>query len=317
MPMASPSARRTRAQSAWNVPADDIAAGLADEADDPLAELGGGAVREGHGQDPPRRDVLDADEVRDPVGEDPGLAGAGAGQDEERALGRRDGAGLLRVERADDLRGAVAPSLPPLRPVGRQRRAPPDRRGTWRGQPAASRAPRASQGPRRGRRMPSRRAGQRPPWHRRARGRRSGDDGRDSPVHCRSGAYPTAPVDGVVVRERRRTPRTSPNHGGRSPATRHPNGSGRTIRWPRSQPSVGATWSGGGAVTVTGSSHFENVTSALTTFPSAIVIFAWRPARWFGSVLLHAERHLKRRTGEIDRQAIGRRPDQGCAARQG
>ena len=76
---------------------------LADEADDPLAQLGGGPVGEGDREDPPRRDVLDADQVGDPVGEDAGLARAGAGEDQQRAVGGRDGAGLLGVERPDDL----------------------------------------------------------------------------------------------------------------------------------------------------------------------------------------------------------------------
>jgi hypothetical protein len=37
------------------------------------------------------------------VGQDPRLARAGTGQDEQRALGRGDGAGLLRVQGPDDL----------------------------------------------------------------------------------------------------------------------------------------------------------------------------------------------------------------------
>ena len=36
----------------------DVAAALADEADDPLAELGGRLVRERDREDPPRRDAL-------------------------------------------------------------------------------------------------------------------------------------------------------------------------------------------------------------------------------------------------------------------
>ena len=76
---------------------------LADQADDPLAELRRRPVGEGHRQDPPRGDVLDADQVGDPVGEDAGLARAGAGQDQQRAVGRGDRAGLLGVEGADDL----------------------------------------------------------------------------------------------------------------------------------------------------------------------------------------------------------------------
>ena len=100
------------------MPACDVAPALADEADDPLAQLGGGAVRERDREDPPRRDALDADEVGDPVGEHAGLARAGAGEDQQRALGRRDGPGLLRVERPDDLLGALRCGGP---------RRPPDR----------------------------------------------------------------------------------------------------------------------------------------------------------------------------------------------
>ena len=84
----------------------DVAAALADQADDPFAQLGGGPVRERDGQDPPGADVLDADEVGDPMGQHPGLAGSGAGQDQERSLRRGDGPRLLRVERVDDLRGS-------------------------------------------------------------------------------------------------------------------------------------------------------------------------------------------------------------------
>ena len=40
----------------------------------------------------------DPDEVGDPMGEDPGLARAGPGQDEQRTVGRRDRPGLLRVQ---------------------------------------------------------------------------------------------------------------------------------------------------------------------------------------------------------------------------
>ena len=67
-----------------------VAAGVADEADDPLAQLGRGPVGERHRKDLPRPDALDADRGRRPVGEDPRLAAAGAGEDQERALGRLD-----------------------------------------------------------------------------------------------------------------------------------------------------------------------------------------------------------------------------------
>jgi hypothetical protein len=57
----------------------DVAARLADQADDPLPQLGGGAVRECDREDLPRRHVLDADEVGDPMCQHAGLARAGAG----------------------------------------------------------------------------------------------------------------------------------------------------------------------------------------------------------------------------------------------
>ena len=101
---------------------DDVAAALADQADDPLAELGRRAVGERHGQDPPRGDVLDADQVGDPMGQHARLARAGAGQDQQRALGGRDRAGLLGVERADDLLLAGPAGRGSSLRVGRRRR---------------------------------------------------------------------------------------------------------------------------------------------------------------------------------------------------
>ena len=90
----------------------DVLAVLADERLDPLAELARGAVGERHGQDPPGLDGLDADQVRDPVGDDARLARARAREDQQRALGRGDGPRLLGVEAADDLLGAGgAPGL--------------------------------------------------------------------------------------------------------------------------------------------------------------------------------------------------------------
>ena len=78
---------------------------LPDQGDDPLPQLAGRAVGERHGQDPARLDRLDADQVRDAVGDDPGLAGAGSGEDQERAVRGGDGPGLLGVEVRDDLVG--------------------------------------------------------------------------------------------------------------------------------------------------------------------------------------------------------------------
>ena len=78
----------------------DVPAGLADEADDPFPQLGGGAVGEGHREDLPRPDALDADQVGDAMREDAGLAAAGARQDEQRPVGRRDGPACSGLRRA-------------------------------------------------------------------------------------------------------------------------------------------------------------------------------------------------------------------------
>ena len=80
----------------------DVAAGLPDKRHDPFTELTGRTVGEGDGQDLPGPDALHPDEVGDAVGKDPGLAAPGTGQDQQRALGRRDRPGLLRVEPGDD-----------------------------------------------------------------------------------------------------------------------------------------------------------------------------------------------------------------------
>ena len=83
-----------------------VAAGLlADQGDDPLAQLPGGPIREGDREDLPGRDATDADEIGHPMGEHTRLARPGAGQDEQRPVGRRDGPCLLRVEVAGDPRG--------------------------------------------------------------------------------------------------------------------------------------------------------------------------------------------------------------------
>ena len=96
----------------------DVAPGLADEADDPLAQLARGTVGERHGEDRPRPDVLDADQVGDPVGQHPRLAGSGAGEDQERALGRGHGALLLGIQATGDLSRAGSGPGRSLRPLG-------------------------------------------------------------------------------------------------------------------------------------------------------------------------------------------------------
>ena len=63
-----------------------------------FAHLAGGLVGEGHGQDAVGGNAAHADQVGDAVGEHPGLAASGAGQHEQRALGRLDGLALLGVQ---------------------------------------------------------------------------------------------------------------------------------------------------------------------------------------------------------------------------
>ena len=47
--------------------------------------------------------VADADQVRDPPGQHPGLAGAGSGHDQHRTAGVHDGLALRRVEAGEQL----------------------------------------------------------------------------------------------------------------------------------------------------------------------------------------------------------------------
>ena len=130
----------------------DVLAGVADEVRDPLPELARGAVGERDREDPVRPDRLDADEVRDPVGDDARLARPGPGEDEQRALGRRDRPGLLRVHPRQDLLGAgLAARLDRLGGVlGRDRGPGVRRRPARRAPRAASRARRGSRPRQRG-----------------------------------------------------------------------------------------------------------------------------------------------------------------------
>ena len=89
----------------------DVTTTLADEADDPLPELGGGLVGERDREDAERRDALDADQIRDAVGEDTRLPGAGTREDQQRSVRRGDGARLLWIEGSQDLCLAFGASL--------------------------------------------------------------------------------------------------------------------------------------------------------------------------------------------------------------
>ena len=74
-----------------------------DEALHPRAHFPGRLVGERHRQDPLRRDAPALDQRGDPVGQDPGLAGAGAGQHEERPVSVVDRLTLGGVEERVDL----------------------------------------------------------------------------------------------------------------------------------------------------------------------------------------------------------------------
>ena len=80
--------------------------GVAGQGGDPLPHLGRRLVGEGDGQDGARVEPL-LEQPGHAVGDDPGLARAGAGQDQQRPLGGLDRLELRRVERGEVEHGAV------------------------------------------------------------------------------------------------------------------------------------------------------------------------------------------------------------------
>ena len=74
-----------------------VAAG-ADQPVQPFPHLPGGLVGEGHGQNVEGADLVLSDQVGDAVSDDPGLAAAGPGHDEERAIDGLDGLFLRWVK---------------------------------------------------------------------------------------------------------------------------------------------------------------------------------------------------------------------------
>ena len=86
----------------------------------PARHLGRGLVGEGDGQQIARRELALAEQPRDPVGDDAGLAAAGAGQDQQRAIAGRHGfalRGVQIIEEALQRRGhhAIVPERDKLR----------------------------------------------------------------------------------------------------------------------------------------------------------------------------------------------------------
>ena len=78
--------------------------GAGTEAAQPTAKFAGSPGGEGDGKNVSRRDRAGTDRERDAVGDRPGLAGARAGQDADRAANRLGRRSLLGIERAQDLR---------------------------------------------------------------------------------------------------------------------------------------------------------------------------------------------------------------------
>ena len=60
-------------------------------------------VGERDGQDVPGIDAAHADEVGDAMGDDPGLAAAGSGQDQQGPVAREDGVTLGRVQVVEEV----------------------------------------------------------------------------------------------------------------------------------------------------------------------------------------------------------------------
>ena len=76
---------------------------------DALGHLAGGLVGEGDGQNRVGRDAFFLDQPGDAAGDDAGLARAGAGQDEQRALGGFDGGALFGIQIGEERLQGVGP----------------------------------------------------------------------------------------------------------------------------------------------------------------------------------------------------------------
>ena len=88
------------------------ARGPADQQLDAVAHLLRGLVRERDGEDLVRTRLTRAQQVRDPVGEHAGLAGARSGQDQQRPGARRDGVALRRIRAPPEGRRRLPATAP-------------------------------------------------------------------------------------------------------------------------------------------------------------------------------------------------------------
>ena len=86
-----------------------------DQRGDPLLHLAGGLVGEGDRDDLAGMHVPCGEQVGDPVGEHPGLAGPGAGHDQQRRAGVADRVALRPVQPGEQLRGSRRAAADPGR----------------------------------------------------------------------------------------------------------------------------------------------------------------------------------------------------------
>ena len=99
------SRRRTRTQKLWKVARVGLRErGVAEDFFDALGHLLGGLVGEGDGEDGVGRDAALLNEIGDAVGDDAGLAGAGAGEQEHGAIDGEDAFALLRIHVGEEVR---------------------------------------------------------------------------------------------------------------------------------------------------------------------------------------------------------------------
>ena len=102
-PIFGASRRSSRAQSAWKVDSHTPLAVVADQRLDALAHLPRRLVGEGHREHLVRLGVAVADEVRDAVGDDARLAGARAGQDQQRPVAMQHRFALFGIQLGEEV----------------------------------------------------------------------------------------------------------------------------------------------------------------------------------------------------------------------
>ena len=90
--------RRIRAHAEWNVLTHGQRARVAEQRRDPLAHLVRGLVGERNRQHLARRRLALGQDVGDTISDHAGLAGAGAGENQNRAVGGEYRGALLRIQ---------------------------------------------------------------------------------------------------------------------------------------------------------------------------------------------------------------------------